>query len=126
MSRPLTRAELLTLLCHFAGSPYRDRLEQIAAHDEAQRRIIGEQARRIAHLFAPGSLLISDEDECPCCLTHSCEAFRAYAARTLRPVWDRDAAPSQAYLDETEEASRLHLGTGAGLACRMAMPGGEK
>jgi hypothetical protein len=30
-----------------------------------------------------GALPMSDEDECPCCLTHSCPSFRAYVARTL-------------------------------------------
>jgi len=69
--RPLTRAELVALLAHFAGSPYRDRLEQIAAHDAALR----------AENAALREALPSDEDECPCCLTHSCEAFRAYVSR---------------------------------------------
>ena len=50
--RPLSRADLIALLWHFAGSPYRDRLEQIAAHDAAQREIIDAQAREIARLAA--------------------------------------------------------------------------
>lgn len=36
---------------------------------------------------------VSEEDECPCCLTHSCPAFRRYVASVL--------------------AERAHLGTGA-------------
>lgn len=50
--RPLSRADLIALLWHFAGSPYRDRLEQIAAHDDEQREIISAQAREIARLAA--------------------------------------------------------------------------
>ena len=48
--RPLTRAELIALLGYFYGSPDRDRLEQIAAHDAAQREIIDAQARENALL----------------------------------------------------------------------------
>jgi len=48
---------------------------------------------------APSEALpLSEEDECPCCLTHSCPPFRRYVERTLRPA----PAPSEAVREAAE------------------------
>ena len=61
-----------------------------------------EEARDIFRaLLAERVVLLPDEDECPCCLTHSCQPFRRYAERTLRP------APSPAIADVREAAELL-------------------
>jgi DNA repair exonuclease SbcCD ATPase subunit len=58
-----------------------------AQHEMVKRSIARakEAEARVAELEA--ALRLADEDdECPCCLTHSCRAFRVYVSRTRRAL----------------------------------------
>ena len=63
------------------------------AYDRMVENYRDAARKGIALLAAEPSAPMSDEDECPCCLTHSCEAFRGYIASTLRPAPPAAPAP---------------------------------
>ena len=101
--RPVSDDEAQEILSRFIASHFRKhdreharfRIPADPEHDDDLRmsQYIRETRALRALLAAEPSAPMSDEDECPCCLTHSCEAFRGYIASTLRPAPPAAPAP---------------------------------